>query len=140
MKFIHLSFLTVLLMFAIACNSTKSASSSTDSSKSTNADQMQNLNPSIDLADHLKKVPGLTVTGSGGNAKVAIRGMATPSGDAEPLFVINNNPITGGLSEANSIVSVADIKSVTVLKTPSETSAYGIRGSNGVILIKLKDQ
>jgi TonB-dependent SusC/RagA subfamily outer membrane receptor len=101
---------------------------------------VQNLNPSVDLADHLKKVPDLTVTGSGGNAKVAIRGMATPSGDAEPLFVINNNPISGGLSEANSIVSVADIKSVTVLKTPSETSPYGIRGSNGVILIKLKDQ
>jgi len=58
--------------------------------------------------------------------------------ETEPLFVVNGTPINGGLSAASSMVTVADIKSVRVLKTPSETSFYGIRGSNGVIVITLK--
>ena len=137
MKSLYISLSAVLLVFVIACSASKSGVSESTKAKKESSDQINNLNPAVDLADHLKRVPGLSVTGAGSNAKVSIRGMASFSGDNEPLFVINGNPINGGLSAASAMVSVADIKFVRVLKTPSETSAYGIRGSNGVIEINL---
>ena len=135
MKTIHLLFSILCLVFALACSSSKSTASSDNK---TSGNKVENLNPAIDLADHLRRVPGVSVTGSGGSARVTIRGMTSMNSDSEPLFVINGTPINGGLAAANSTVSVVDIQSVRVLKTPSETSYYGIRGSNGVIVIQLK--
>jgi TonB-dependent SusC/RagA subfamily outer membrane receptor len=125
-------------MFIVACSSSKSASSDHASGKTSSGDKVENLNPAVDLVDHLRRIPGVQVSGSGSSAHVTIRGMASINSDSEPLFVINGTPLGGGLAAANSMVSVVDIKSVRVLKTPSETSFYGIRGSNGVIVIQLK--
>lgn len=138
MKTFYFSFIVLSLVFVAACSSSKSTSGNAASGKNDSPDKVENLNPAVDLADHLRRIPGVQVTGSGSSARVSIRGMASMNSDSEPLFVINGTPIGGGLSAANSTVSVADIKSVRVLKTPSETSFYGIRGSNGVIVIQLK--
>jgi len=138
MKTLYFSLCTMLLFVVFACSSSKSASSDTKSSSSGNGEPQQEMNTSIDLADHLKKVPGVTVTGSGSSAKVSIRGMSSSTGESEPLFVINGTPINGGLAAANALVIVNDIQSIKVLKTPSETSFYGLRGSSGVIVIQLK--
>jgi TonB-dependent SusC/RagA subfamily outer membrane receptor len=138
MKTFYFSFIVLSLVFIAACSSSKSTSGSSGSVKNDSPDKVENLNPAVDLVDHLRRIPGVQVTGSGSSARVSIRGMASMNSDSEPLFVINGTPIGGGLSTANSTVSVADIKSVRVLKTPSETSFYGIRGSNGVIVIQMK--
>jgi TonB-dependent SusC/RagA subfamily outer membrane receptor len=136
MKTIHFSFIAFALILVVACSSSRSTSSS---GKTGSPNKVENLNPAVDLADHLRRIPGVQVTGSGSSARVTIRGMASMNSDSEPLYVINGTPISGGLATANSMVSVVDIKSVRVLKTPSETSFYGIRGSNGVIVIQLKE-
>ncbi len=138
MKTIYFFLFALLLVFVLACSSSKSASSNSTSAKTRSPDKIENLNPAIDLADHLRRIPGISVTGSGSSARVTIRGMSSFNSDTEPLFVVNGTPLNGGLSAANSIISISDIKSVRVLKTPSETSFYGIRGSSGVILITLK--
>ena len=138
MKTLYFSVFAFLVVFALACSSSKSASSDSKSTNNGSAENVQELNPAVDLADHLKRVPGVTVTGSGSSAKVSIRGMSSMSTDTEPLFVINGTPINGGLATANTMVNVNDIKSLRVLKTPSETSFYGLRGSAGVIVIQLK--
>ncbi|MGB4847467.1 MAG: TonB-dependent receptor plug domain-containing protein [Saprospiraceae bacterium] len=135
MKTIHFSFIAFAFILFMACSSSKSSSSS---GKTGSPDKMENLNPAVDLADHLRRIPGVQVTGSGSSARATIRGMASFNSDSEPLYVINGTPINGGLATASSMISVVDIKSVRVLKTPSETSFYGIRGSNGVIVIQLK--
>jgi len=138
MKTIYFSLSVVLLVYVIACSSSKSTSSNSTSTKTSSPDKIENLNPAVDLADHLRRIPGLSVTGQGSSARVSIRGMSSFYSDTEPLFVVNGTPMNGGLDVVSSVVSVSDIKSVRVLKTPSETSTYGLRGSNGVIEITLK--
>ncbi len=99
---------------------------------------MEDLNASISLADQLRRIPGISVIGSGSSARATIRGNASASGDSEPLYVVDGTPLNGGLSYASSVVPVAEIKSIKVLKTASETSPYGLRGTYGVIEITLK--
>lgn len=53
-----------------------------------------------------------------------------------PLFVIDGVPV-----ETNGTLnwlSPADVESITALKDPSQTAIYGVRGSNGVIVIRTK--
>lgn len=93
------------------------------------------------LENYLRKVAGVSVSGSGNNARVTIRGVKSINlGPQEPLFVIDGVPVEGGLSNAQSMVQVRDIDRVTVLKDGSSTAIYGMRGSNGVIVIRTKKQ
>lgn len=140
MKSFILSIVALCSLFIVGCSSSKSTTSTTTPTQQITSDPntVENPNMAIDLVDHLRKVPGISITGQGSSARVSIRGAASFSSDVEPLFVINGTSINGGLSEASSIVSVADIKTVRVLKSASETSEYGLRGSNGVIVIILK--
>lgn len=54
----------------------------------------------------------------------------------EPLYVVNGTPMS---KEEFNKISSSDIKSVNVLKDASATSMYGSRGSNGVIVVTLKE-
>jgi TonB-dependent SusC/RagA subfamily outer membrane receptor len=83
------------------------------------------------------KVPGLMLTrGQDGRTVIHIRGMTSLLDDGEPLYVVNGI----ALGDAGNIWAINryDIASVEVLKDPATTSAWGIRGSNGVIVIKTK--
>jgi TonB-linked SusC/RagA family outer membrane protein len=77
---------------------------------------------------------GVTVinTGApGGNSNVRIRGI-TSMGSSDPLVIIDGTP--GSLHDLN----VNDIQSVQVLKDAGAASIYGVRGSNGVIIVTTK--
>ncbi len=100
----------------------------------------EGYNESMTLADHLQQVSGLSIQGSGRNAQVRVHGVSSMYGNNEPLFVVNGQAIDGGLSAVSSMVPVAEIARISVLKTPSETSMYGVRGANGVVVIKLKSK
>ena len=117
----------------LACGTAKDNQG--ESSGSESKKPKEELNAAIHLAEYLRSIPGLIVTGQGKNARVSIIGF---SNEVEPLFTIDGQLVQGGLIHASEMVKAAEIKSVTVLKSPSETSAYGIRGSHGVIEIKLK--
>jgi TonB-dependent SusC/RagA subfamily outer membrane receptor len=73
------------------------------------------------------KCAGVEVEGH----KVRIRNFGKGGGD--PLFVVNNVPV----SDVSSI-SPYDVKSISVLKDAASCAIYGIQGANGVILIELK--
>lgn len=76
------------------------------------------------------KVPGVRIEGT----KIIVRGENSLQGSVEPLLIVDGSPVS-------SIDNITPdfVKSITVLKGP-ETAAYGVRGSNGVILIQLKKQ
>lgn len=77
--------------------------------------------------------PGLTTY----NGKTSIRGTSTFSSSigTTPLLVMDGQPVTGiSLNELNP----DDIESVTVLKDAAATSLYGVRASNGVIVVTTK--
>jgi TonB-dependent SusC/RagA subfamily outer membrane receptor len=84
------------------------------------------------------RVAGVTVTQGDGGLIVRIRGVSSFYGNNEPLYVLDDVPITPGPGGALRGLSPYDIESINVLKDPAETALYGVRGANGVILIRTK--
>jgi TonB-dependent starch-binding outer membrane protein SusC len=85
------------------------------------------------------KVPGVTIARtSSGWLSVRIRGATTINGSSEPLYVIDGLPIQAGPDGSLVGINPADIASIEVLKDASSLAFYGVRGANGVILIKTK--
>ncbi|MDX2247722.1 MAG: TonB-dependent receptor plug domain-containing protein [Bacteroidia bacterium] len=132
--------IVLALTVLYACKSSETAASKkSDSKVKEETSTVADLDNTIDLTDHLRKLPGVWVQGTGSQASVRIRGNASIQTSGEPLYIVNGSQITGGYSTVyNMVGNVADIKTIQVLKDASETSFYGVRGSNGVIVIKLK--
>jgi TonB-dependent SusC/RagA subfamily outer membrane receptor len=87
----------------------------------------------------LARVPGLTIERrADGSSKLVIRGKNTILGDDEVLFVVNGIPLGPSAGGNLSAINIHDIESVQVLRDAAATSAYGVRGSNGVIIILTK--
>jgi len=89
------------------------------------------------LTDRLRSLVGVNVKGEGRSAIIRIRsGGNSIVGDSEPLFIVDGQPIYGGISEVIDLITVQDIKRIRVLKSATEVSFYGARGANGVIEIE----
>ena len=88
--------------------------------------------------------------GSGGSARILLRGMPSINSGGSPLFVINGVPMDnsqrgaagewGGSDNGDGIgnINPDDIESMTVLKGQAASALYGARASNGVILVTTK--
>lgn len=70
----------------------------------------------------------------GGGMDIRIRGAASITAGASPLYVVDGNPITGGINNINP----NEIESISVLKDAAATALYGSRAANGVVLIETK--
>jgi len=87
----------------------------------------------------LARVPGLTLTRApDGHAVLHFRGTTTFLGDEEPLFVVNGIPLSPNPSGNLAAIDLHDIETVQVFRDAAATAAYGIRGANGVIVIRTK--
>ena len=103
------------------------------------------------------KVSGIEITPSSGmpgaSAKITIRGSRSFTGDNTPLYVVDGMPIasTADISTAinNSVTGTDyanrsidldpnDIESINILKGQAASALYGMRASNGVIVITTK--
>ncbi len=100
------------------------------------------------------KVPGLQIQQQSGNvgasSRIVLRGIASLSGENQPLFVIDGTPIyNSNVSSGDRLtgydtgnragdINAADIKSVTVLKGAAAAARYGQRAKNGAIIIRTK--
>ncbi len=92
------------------------------------------------------KVAGVQITDAGGapggSTTIQIRGGSSLSASNAPLIIIDGVPVdnTGiaGASNPLSLINPNDIESITVLKDASSTAIYGVRASNGVILVTTK--
>lgn len=80
------------------------------------------------------KVAGLQINYADGKPKASIRGASSMSLNTEPLFIVDGTEYTT-LEDANNSVSIEDIREIEVKKDGSE---YGMKGANGVIIIKMK--
>jgi TonB-dependent SusC/RagA subfamily outer membrane receptor len=117
-----------------------------------NASQIKNLSLTSPEQALQGRVAGVNVTSSsgtpGGAININVRGVGTINGSAQPLYVVDGIPIaTGSFSQLgvgnqtlNSLADINpnDIETMTVLKDASATAIYGVRGGNGVIVIKTK--
>jgi TonB-dependent SusC/RagA subfamily outer membrane receptor len=85
------------------------------------------------------RFPGVWVTPSpNGGVAVRIRGESSIYASNEPLYVIDGIAIEPGPNGALVGINPADIRSIEVLKDAIGTTMYGVRGANGVIVIKTK--
>lgn len=111
---------------------------------------------STNLASALQgKVSGVEIYPSSGmpgaSAKITIRGSRSFSGDNTPLYVVDGMPIASTYDKGtgNSVtgadystraldIDPNDIESVNILKGQAASALYGMRASNGVIIITTK--
>ena len=92
------------------------------------------------------KIAGVQVTTNdgapGSGATIRIRGNGSIAASQDPLIVIDGFPVDNfaisGQANALATLNPQDIESITVLKDASATAIYGLRASNGVILITTK--
>jgi TonB-dependent SusC/RagA subfamily outer membrane receptor len=95
--------------------------------------------PGQSIEEILKgRVAGVTVTETSGGIAVRIRGTTSLYGSNEPLYVLDGIPIAPGPGGSLTGIDPYDIESIEVLKDPADTALYGMRGANGVIVIKTK--
>ena len=120
----------VLLMTIVClagCSSSKWMESSIDKSDY----------PITNITQALEGRVGVLVNSSGmpgSSPSLLIRGISSLNASTEPLYIVDGMPYDGPLSMLNPY----DIESIQILKNSSETSIYGIRGANGVVVIKTK--
>jgi TonB-dependent starch-binding outer membrane protein SusC len=87
----------------------------------------------------MDRFPGVTVSRtSDGTISVRIRGTTSIESSNEPLYVIDGIPIVPGPGGGLTGINPHDIASIEVVKDPAGTALYGVRGANGVIIIKTK--
>ena len=85
------------------------------------------------------RVAGVTVESApGGGLAVRIRGTSSFYGNNEPLYIVDGAPFAAAPGGVLRGLNPHDIESITVLKNPADTAIYGVRGANGVIVIKTK--
>lgn len=85
------------------------------------------------LAGRLSGVIAVQRSGEPGKdaADIWIRGISTPN-SSSPLVLVD------GVERSFNDIDPEDVESLTTLKDASATAVYGVRGANGVILIKTK--
>jgi TonB-linked SusC/RagA family outer membrane protein len=88
----------------------------------------------------------------GASSKITIRGARSFTGDNTPLYVVDGMPIasTSDISTVNSVTGAdyanrsfdldpSDIESINILKGQAASALYGMRASNGVVVITTKN-
>ena len=83
-----------------------------------------------DIYEYLEgRVAGVEVTP---DKRIIIRGLGTFNGSSDPLILVDGQEM-----QDISSINPNELKSIDILKD-SSTAIYGVRGANGVILIRLK--
>jgi TonB-dependent starch-binding outer membrane protein SusC len=102
--------------------------------------------PVADAAQALQgRVSGVTIVqnsgapGGTGGTGIRIRGISSLTGTNNPLIVVDGYPLPDQQSDnvLNSF-GTNDIESIDVLKDAAAASIYGVRASNGVVIITTK--
>ena len=124
-------------------------------SQELNAEDL-NVNGTTSLASAIQgKLTGVSVRQSSGapgaSAQIVIRGARSFDGNNTPLYVVDGMPIssTPDFGTGSSVtesdytnrsidINPDDIESINILKGQAASALYGIRASNGVIVITTK--
>lgn len=102
--------------------------------------------PVADAAQALQgRVAGVQVIqnsgapGGTGGTSIRIRGISSVTGSNNPLIVLDGFPLPDQTSDnVLNAIPPGDIESIDVLKDAAAASIYGVRGSNGVVMITTK--
>jgi TonB-dependent SusC/RagA subfamily outer membrane receptor len=115
----------------------KKVNNQTAAVETINQKELSNVNSGNLSQKLIGQSSGVTVGGDntpGATAMVRIRGFGSINSNS-PLYVVDDVPVS-----ANNInaINPNDIESINILKDASATAIYGVRGGNGVVVIKTK--
>jgi outer membrane cobalamin receptor len=139
----YLPVIAVVVVFGlIGCATSKTETSSNTDENYGGTSEVQVDDPSVTLADYLRRVSGVQVYGNGSSASVLIRGTETMGGgpgsdrtSSSPLFVLNGVKTGRDFSRISNLVNMNEVTEIRVLKGIEASSSYGMQGGNGVIEI-----
>lgn len=125
----------LLLLLVCACGSSRQANLTDDVRRASDYEtnsigrvDMKNAETYTNIYDYLRgRVPGVEIVGT----SIRIRGIST-TGNTDALIILDGMEVSD-ISDLNPM----DVKSVEVLKDAASTM-YGMRGANGVVIIKTK--
>jgi TonB-dependent SusC/RagA subfamily outer membrane receptor len=84
------------------------------------------------------KYPGVQITRTAEGIAIQLRGPGSFYSNGAALYVLDDVPMPTGRGGSLTVINPYDIESIRVLKNPEDIGIYGIRGSNGVVLITTK--
>ena len=121
----------LLLLLACSCGVSRQGDVRTERDRETNAIgrvDLKNAESYSDIYEYLRgRIPGVEIVGT----SIRIRGINT-TGNTDALIILDGMEVSD-ISDINPM----DVKSVEVLKDAAST-IYGMRGANGVVIIKTK--
>lgn len=142
MKAYSLVPLAVLVGLVSACASGRSSGVSPRDPATATAVTGEDIErtPSVPVEELLmSKYPGVRISRtSDGSLSILIRGTTSMQSSNEPLYIIDGTPVQPGPNGGLTGIAPNDIASIQVLKDATATTMYGVRGANGVIIIKTK--
>ena len=120
---------TILVLLLICMASGIQYNCSSTSTSATMSTPPQPDIPYTSLLDRLRKVPGLTISGTEYNPTIRIRGNRSIEGNNEPLFEVDGTIVGNGYDSVRAI-DVNQVESIRVLPA-AQAGRYGSRGGNG---------
>ena len=127
------------LLFTAGCSGSGEATSERPEPNTISGEDAART-PAVHLADLIvQRVPGITVSqNAGGGLKVRVRGITSFTANNQPLFVVDDMPVDPESDGPLPGVVLSEIEWIKVYKDPVDTSRWGMRGANGVIVVKTK--
>ncbi len=135
----------LLVMGAAACAHSATSTSSTGSLAAPTRSRSSVVDSTIiasNAGQPLEKIIADNVPGvrlghtADGNPSLQVRGSSGYANEGQPLYIVDGNPMSPGAGLAG--INPMDIATIEVLKDSASLSMYGTRGSNGVVIIKMK--
>ena len=131
----RIPYLLLVLMLVSSCGASRQAGRTDDVRQASDLEtnsigrvDMKNAETYTNIYDYLRgRVPGVEIVGT----SIRIRGINT-TGNTDALIILDGME-TSDISD----LSPLDVESVEVLKD-SAAAIYGMRGANGVVIIKTK--
>ena len=137
--------LGVLLGFAAACSHQKNATGEGPSPASAAPHSVMTSEdiehaPGRSIAQLLSdRFPGVSVSETaGGGLSIRIRGVTSFMGGNQPLCMVDDVPVDLERGANVRAINAHDIASIEVVQDPAGLALYGVRGANGVIVIRTK--
>lgn len=95
-----------------------------------------NEEDNVSWMELLQKAPGVTVTGSGLNLGIKVRGTKSMN-QGQPLFIVDGQPMGNGFHHI-SFIDPNEVQRISILKDAASAASYGARAADGVILVTMR--
>jgi len=123
------------LLFLTGCASTGSTAGKSEQADS---NTIEVHDPSLTLADYIRRAGGLSVHNVEGRTNIRIRGNLSFNSTSDPLFVVDGVRFGNDYDRVEYLVPLNSIQSIQVIKGSEASSLFGMAASSGAIIITTK--